>query len=283
MMLSAILLLLASAGLLLVQARRQDDRQPAGGEAAPVRPAWGERLAESWWRLGLATSRLGVLVELLLMLASAGLGRLLLSWGGLLLGATAWLCVRILAGQLRRSARKRELLRQLPGFISQVSRRIAVGCTLEQSVQSSIGMTEAPLRTVLSRAQHRVLLGEELSDSFHKEARLNGVPEFGLLASMFSVHHQFGGSVREALGGLVSLLEQRERSQRELRAMTGETRVTAWIMGCMPLLMVAYLLAVNPDYILGLWLEEGGRRLLYFGAAMELAGALALWRMLRSV
>ncbi|WP_445399216.1 type II secretion system F family protein [Zobellella sp. An-6] len=277
----AITLLSAGALLLVLAARRQ-------GRTAPVVPGSKPKgtlgpLQEAWLRLGLAGGRRGVAGELILMGLATGPGWVLgkEAWAGLGLGL--WLVLRILLGQLRRSARKRQLLRQLPGFIGQINRRIDVGMSLEQAVQQSAAASASPLRGVLEQALLRVQLGEELAEAFHLKARLTGVAEFGLLASMFSVNHQYGGSIRGALNGLITLLEQRERSQRELRAMTGETRVTAWVMGSMPLLMVLYMLAVNPDYILGLWLDDGGRRLLFGGAALQLAGVLALWRMLRSI
>ncbi|PSJ48135.1 pilus assembly protein TadB [Zobellella endophytica] len=272
----AVALLLAGALLLLVAARREQESDD--GPAA----VW-EAVQEGWIRLGFAGGRRGVALELALMCSASLPGWLMGKPLWALLGPGAWLMLRIVLGQLKRGARKRQLLRQLPGFIGQVNRRIEVGITLEKAVQQSAAASQAPLGLVLERAVQRIQLGEELADSFSREARLTGVPEFGLLATMFSVNHQFGGSVREALNGLVTLLEQRERSQRELRAMTGETRVTAWVMGAMPLLMVCYMLVINPDYILGLWLDEGGRRLLYAGGLMQLTGMLALWRMLRSV
>jgi Flp pilus assembly protein TadB len=45
---------------------------------------------------------------------------------------------------------------------------------------------------------------------------------------------------------LIKLIREHEQGDRQLRAMTGETRITAWILGALPLGMVGYFLLANP-------------------------------------
>ncbi|MFC6671232.1 type II secretion system F family protein [Marinobacterium aestuariivivens] len=183
----------------------------------------------------------------------------------------------------RRSTMKRQLRAQLPGFLNQITRRVTVGANLSQAVQQAVQHTDKPLQRVLLRARQRAQLGDELADAFHHEARRTGLAELDLIATVFNINHQYGGSIAGALDNLVRLLQQRERAQRELKAMTGETRFTALVLGAVPALMALYLLLVSPDYLLRMWHDDGGRQLLLAGAFMQLAGVLVLWRMVRSI
>ncbi|GGO88738.1 hypothetical protein GCM10011348_44890 [Marinobacterium nitratireducens] len=219
----------------------------------------------------------------LLVVAGSGIGY---RAAGVLAGAA---CAGLLSAAavgllaLRRASIKRALLAELPGFVNQIVRRMTVGANLSQAVQQAALHVEDPLRQVLQRALQRAQLGDELADAFRHEARRIHLPELDLVATVFNINHQYGGSIVAALDNLVKLLQQRERAQRELRAMTGETRFTALVLGAMPLMMAGYLMLVSPDYLLRMWSDDGGRQLLLAGAGMQVAGVLTLWRMIRSI
>jgi tight adherence protein B len=82
---------------------------------------------------------------------------------------------------------------------------------------------------------------------------------------------------------LIKLIREREQGARQLKAMTGETRVTACILGALPLTMVGYFLLGNPSYLLGMWRDSQGQMLLLLAFALQLLGCLVLWRMMRSL
>jgi len=65
--------------------------------------------------------------------------------------------------------------------------------------------------------------------------------------------------------------------------MTGETRVSAWVLGLTPLLLAGYMVFTNPGYLDVMLQDSSGKSMLYTAAALQAAGVLLLWRMLRSV
>ena len=74
-----------------------------------------------------------------------------------------------------------------------------------------------------------------------------------------------------------------EQLQRQLRAFTGETRASAVILSALPLLIGAFMLISNPDYIYQM-IDDPTVKLVLMGAGgMQVAGMLVLWKMLRSV
>ncbi|MDH2433041.1 type II secretion system F family protein [Pokkaliibacter sp. MBI-7] len=283
MMLLAAALMLAGALLLLLAARRQ---QPAAASVRSSRPQQGwsqQRLQEGLLRVGLPGS---VPLFILLILASlTGVGLVLHRQGwpaatGLLL---AIIIAVLMLAQVRRERQRRQLLQQLPGFIGQVSRRVVVGMSVAKGVERAVAETRMPLQEVLQRAMLRSQLGDELSDSLDHEGRITGVKELYLLASILRIHYQYGGSVTSALEHLVKLLHQRERAHRELWALTGETRVTAIVLGIVPVLMGLYMLVANHRYLMVMWDDPGGRLALLGGLGLQALGSFILWRMLRSI
>ena len=74
-----------------------------------------------------------------------------------------------------------------------------------------------------------------------------------------------------------------DQIQRELASLTGETRLSAWVLTLLPSGIAAYMVAVNPDYIMSMWNDDGGRMALLTALGFQLVGAFILWRMVKSV
>ncbi|WP_154181087.1 type II secretion system F family protein [Vibrio furnissii] len=185
--------------------------------------------------------------------------------------------------QIRRNNIKLQLVQQLPSFVEQVNRRIKVGLSIAQAVEQSASATNAPLKDVLQRVIHRKAVGVELQDAFEKESVVTGVVAFHLLGSIFSINTRYGGSITDSLESLVKLLRQQDLSRRELKSITGETRITAWVIGSAPLLVSAYMLTQNPELLINMWYSEGGRQALILGISLQLLGIILIWRMFRSL
>jgi tight adherence protein B len=71
--------------------------------------------------------------------------------------------------------------------------------------------------------------------------------------------------------------------QRELRAMTGETRVTAWVLGAMPTMIAGFMVYSSPSYIGTMWYDPSGRTVLMVAGGFQALGVLILWRMIKSI
>ncbi len=230
-------------------------------------------------------SRSPIKNALLLMLV-ASLSSLVYRWTGVIGGSISFLLILFCLFSIarwRRTNIKIKLNQQLPSFIDQVNRRIKVGMSVQQAIEQSSKTTSNPLRLVLDRVTQRKSVGIELQDAFHKESTITGVHAFRLLGSIFSINTKFGGSIADSLESLVKLLRQQDLSRRELKSITGETRITAWVIGSAPILVGAYMMAQNPDLILNMWYSEKGRYALILGALMQSTGVFLIWRMFRTL
>jgi tight adherence protein B len=83
------------------------------------------------------------------------------------------------------------------------------------------------------------------------------------------------------LSNIANAIREHDNAQRELVAMTAETRLSAWILSALPILIALMLATSNPQYIRGMWLDESGRWMLIAAFALDLAGTLILLRMAR--
>jgi tight adherence protein B len=189
----------------------------------------------------------------------------------------------VLIPQVRYQKRVNEMVAQIPLFIDQVIRGLVTGRNVEGAIQLAMEDLKMPLREVIERAHKNVELGADLGEALRDMATFHDVRELHMLALAIQTSRTYGGSPREMLESVVNLIRQREQMQRELRAMTGETRVTAWVLGALPTVIAGFMVYANPTYIGTMWNDASGRTVLTVAGGFQALGVLILWRMVKSI
>lgn len=251
-------------------------------QLAPEKPAW-VGLERMFLRAGLGrpTERFGLWLGLWAL--AMALGFLLADWIGLLLMIfIPPLALRLYIAVLYQRRIKR-MIEQLPQLLDHTVRSLKSGRTLSDAVMGGIEASEDPLKKAMGRVQRNVQLGVNLPDAVSDFAELYEQDELRMFALGLKVNHRYGGNASELLENLIKLIRERDQGARQLRALTGETRMTAWVLGSLPLLLVSYFMLTNPGYMLGMWNDASGQHMLISAAVLQVIGSLALWRMLRSV
>ncbi|MGC5699731.1 type II secretion system F family protein [Pseudomonas sp. NFXW11] len=283
------LLLLGLSGWLFYHGVRKTERERVLNRLAEGQPdvsvqhnSWGD-LERAFARAGLGQpgARLGLWLALwaLAML----LGYLLADWPGLLAGVLAPPLLLRLYVAWRYQRRLKRMIEQLPALLDHSVRSLKSGRTLADAVLGAIEASNDPLQEAMGRIQRNVQLGVNLPDAVHDFAEFYEQDELRMFALGLKVNHRYGGNASELLENLIKLIREREQGARQLSAMTGETRLTAWVLGLLPLLMLGYFMLTNPGYMLGMWHDPSGQTMLIAALCLQVFGCLALWRMLRSI
>lgn len=213
----------------------------------------------------------------------AVLGFLVWSWVGLLaMLLLPPLILRLyIAWRYRR--RVKRMIEQLPQVLDHTVRSLKSGRTLADALLGAIDSTEEPLKPAMGRIQRNVQLGVSLPEAASDFAEFYEQDEFRMLALGLKVNHRYGGNASDLLENLIKVIREREQGARQLRAMTGETRVTAFVLAGMPIAMVGYFMLINPGYLMTMWNDDSGRYMLLAALSMQVLGCLTMWRMLRSI
>ena len=212
------------------------------------------------------------------------IGWLWLRWAGaILLFSGAVLIIGFLFPYLRLRRRQAQITAQVPMFIDQLLRSLGTGRSIEGAIRLATDEAKPPLRNILDRVVRATELGADMPETLSDAARLHGLRELSLIALAMRISNSYGSSPKEMLQSIVQMIRQRELAQRELAAMTGETRISAWVLSLTPISLAAYMVVMNPNYLDLMLQSPSGKTLLISALGFQVTGVLILWRMLKSV
>lgn len=219
---------------------------------------------------------LALAVILLLVMVQFGALAALVMGAGLCL--FAWAAINTIYQR-----RMNQIITQLPRLLDQVVRMMRTGKTLADSFFIATKEADEPLKTVMLKLQRNINLGMSIPEAFNDLADTYALKELQVLALGVSVNSRFGGSLIDLLNNIITLIQQREQLQRQLRAFTGETRTSAVVLSALPLMVGGFMLVSNPDYIFQMIDDPTGKVVLIGAAAMQISGMAVIWKMLRSI
>lgn len=175
--------------------------------------------------------------------------------------------------------RRTAFLRALPDALEAIVRAIKSGQPISEALSIVARDFEGPIAEEFSRAFDEQKLGLPLAECLLRLSERMPLAEMRMMAMAVSIQMQTGGSLAETLSNLSNVIRGRERLARKVKAVSSEARVSALIMGCLPLFIMASLGAINPDYIGLLWEDPLGRVMTAFCVFWMSLGVVVMWKM----
>lgn len=234
------------------------------------------------WRSGVDAEPQVVARALWLVLMLVPFALLLLGvlWGGIALIAIA---VLIWVWLGRQAARRRALIvSQLPEFLESVIRVLSAGNSVEESFAGSSREAPEPVRGLFQAVGRQIRLGAPMEQVLAETADIYRIRDLKVLALASAINRKYGGSLRNVLKSLINAVRSRDVANRELRALTAETRFSAFMMAIIPVSLSLYILAQNPNYYADIWAQTSGRTMVLLSVFWQIAGIVVIWRMMQS-
>ncbi|AOK47213.1 pilus assembly protein [Burkholderia sp. MSMB617WGS] len=265
-------------------------RAAAAGDAPGAKPAegltrWRERVAHAWLNVSNRAGVPEIRTPLVALVAATGVATL---WMGLRAGWLAAVAVLVAGATLvlfwlvsRIQKRRMQIVRQLPSFLDGIVRLVTLGNSVPAAFQATLQTTEAPLRGCLDHVSRMLRSGVEIDRAMVHIAALYRIKEFELVGSVLRLSVKYGGRADVMLDRMAVFMRDLEQAERELIAMSAETRLSAWVLGLLPIGLGSFVIATNPKYFSTMWLDPSGRQLVYLAFMLQIAGGYWLYRLAR--
>ncbi len=95
----------------------------------------------------------------------------------------------------------------------------------------------------------RVKIGKSMDQSLQETAARLGTPEFQFFCITLAIQRETGGNLAETLANLGSVLRQRAQMKLKIKAMSSESKASAYIIGALPFLVFGLICWINYPYM----------------------------------
>ena len=147
---------------------------------------------------------------------------------------------------VRRRNRRRDQATQerLAEAVSLIASAMRSGRSLQQAIELAATELDPLLGSTFRRLADRTGLGDPMDEAIDAWARDVGGPDARLVAGVLKLHRRTGGSLAVSLENLAGTLRDRRASSRELESLTAQARLSATILGLLPIGFFLFLSAI---------------------------------------
>jgi tight adherence protein B len=182
---------------------------------------------------------------------------------------------------ITRGARKqRELfIDTLPGYLQDLASALRVGRSFASAMGVVAANADEPVRSELERAVTDEALGRPLDESLvavGQRMRSNDVDQVALIAGL---NRRSGSNVAEALDRVADGARDRADMRREVKALTGQAKMSSWVLTSLPPLLLVMVNIISPLYAHPLFHTTLGIALMIASTLMVIAG----WKVMKKI
>ncbi len=176
----------------------------------------------------------------------------------------------------RRRRRMKLFAKQLPDALELISRALRAG----HSLASGFHLVAEEMHDPIAKEFHRVFEEQNLGVALEQalENMTDRVPNLDLrfFATAVILQRQTGGDLAEILDKIGYLVRERFKIWGQVQALTGEGRLSGIVLLALPPLLFLAVYRLNPEYVLPLFTDPLGRKMLAGAIVSQLIGALVI-------
>lgn len=181
---------------------------------------------------------------------------------------------------LLRKRHQERFLTDLPDAIDVMVRGLRSGLPLSDAMKVIATETPPPIGPEFSEIVEGQRVGITIEQGLERMYERIPLKEVSFLAIVMNIQSKTGGNLTEALSNLARVLRDRRKMKNKIRSVSQEAKSSAFIIGCLPFLLMGVLTFLNPSYLAPLFETRTGNILLVGSAVWMLTGVLVMRKMI---
>ena len=184
---------------------------------------------------------------------------------------------------LMRTRRQRlaKLEEQLPEAADFLGRALRAGHSFANVMQMVGEEMPEPISGEFKFAYEEINYGVPMNEALHNLAVRVPLTDLRYLVIAVLIQRESGGNLAEVLGNISRLIRARLKLLGQVRVMSAEGRMSAWILGILPLAVLMLMSLSNPAYVRVLWTDPIGVRLMWYAGVVALSGVFWMRKLIR--
>ena len=186
---------------------------------------------------------IGIVVMMLVFLK---LGAPLLALGaGLLIGAGIphfWVGRTI-------NKRLNSFVARFPDALDLMVRGLRSGLPVTETLGIISTELPGPVGQEFKLVTERIRIGKTMEEALQDTANRLGIAEFNFFCITLAIQRETGGNLAETLANLGDVLRKRSQMKLKIKAMSSESKASAYIIGSLPFIVFGLIYSINPLYM----------------------------------
>ena len=145
---------------------------------------------------------------------------------------------------------------KFPDAIELLVRGLRSGLPVTETLGVVAHEIPGPVGIEFKGVVERIRIGRTMEEALQETADRLGTPEFQFFVITLAIQRETGGNLAETLSNLADVLRKRAQMKLKIKAMSSESKASAYIVGVLPFMVFVMIWFVNPDYINGFFHED---------------------------
>lgn len=176
----------------------------------------------------------------------------------------------------RRRSRFKSFAKQLPDAMELIARALRSGHSLNQGIAVVVEEMPAPISTEFMLAYEEQNLGIPIETALKNMMKRMPNMDLKFFVTAVGIQKQAGGDLSEILDKIGYIIRERFKIMGQVMALTGEGRISGVVLQALPIALFLTLYYLNSEYVMLLFQDELGKKMLLYAVVMQVLGAFVI-------
>ena len=143
-----------------------------------------------------------------------------------------------------------------PDAIELMVRGLRSGLPITETLVIVAGEITGPVGVEFRMVADKMKIGRTMEAALQDTADRLGTAEFQFFVITLAIQRETGGNLAETLSNLADVLRKRAQMTLKIRAMSSESKASAYIVGSLPFVVFTLVWMINPGYMHGFFSDQ---------------------------
>ena len=145
---------------------------------------------------------------------------------------------------------------KFPDAIELLVRGLRSGLPISETIGVVGQELDGPVGEEFRSVSDKMKIGRTMDAALQETADRLGTPEFQFFVITIAIQRETGGNLAETLANLANVLRMRGQMKLKIKAMSSESKASAYIIGALPFIVFGLIWFINGTYMQRFFVDE---------------------------
>lgn len=145
---------------------------------------------------------------------------------------------------------------KFPDAIELLVRGLRSGLPITETIGVAGQEVPGPVGEEFRMVSDKIKIGKSMDQALQEMSDRLGTPEFQFFVISIAIQRETGGNLPETLANLATVLRQRTQMKLKIKAMSSESKASAYIVGSLPFIVFTLIWFINSTYMQNFFIDE---------------------------